>query len=1101
MKTLTSSSCLWLFFLSSLCPLSLSNQNSNPTLCIPTERLVLIQLKTNLIDRANRLSSWVGHDCCSWSGVVCNNVTGNVQELHLRGPDDGIHGHCQGPYDTDEELAEASKQMLGGTVTPSVTKLVRLTYFDLSCNDFGLSPIPTFFGSFQNLKYLNLSRSQFSGEIPHQLGNLSTLRVLDVQDTPLFSNLHSKSLKWLKDLKDLQHLDLSAVDLASALDWLQVISTLPSLLQIHVSLCGLTQFHSNLTEVSFTSLTVLDLSYNIFDDSLLPLWIFGLNKLVVLDLTNCFISGLNPGTHGGFRSMPYLRTLGVASNSFVNSSSLLNELSSLSNLRFLDVSNCNISAPILGNLRNLSFIVHLDLSNNQIVEEIPKSLSNLCNLITLDLQSNNFSGNASELLERFCECESPKLELLAFRGNDLTGQLPRKLGRLKKLGSIDLAYNQLTGTIPDSVGNLSLLKTFQMNINQLTGSIPDTIGGLLSLNFLDLSYNNLNGSLPETIGRLGVLHFLTVHHNLLTGTVTENHLTNLTSLKTLWIGDNKLVFKLSVKNWIPPFQLEVLRIGSCSLGPDFPSWLQSQTSLAEIDLANTNISDTIPEWFWTTFSSVTFLNMSHNNIQGRLGNISFLAPGAVLDLSDNHIRGLLPGHYNRPDLDVLDLSYNELSGSVDEFLCFGIQEVRQLNVLNLGNNNMSGVISDCWMNWELLVILNLEKNQFSGMIPSSLGNISTLLSLDMRGNKLSGNLPASLLNSKSLIIIELAENELVGSIPTSIWRHNTNLKLLSLSSNKLKGNIPVQICHLSSIQIMDLSHNDLSGNLPTCFTNFTVISGREKSSPFLLYDAIFQNQVLGSASLVTKGRVSKYDNILYLVTTLDMSDNKFSGPIPNELVALLGLRYLNVSQNNFTGRIPNVFSKNGVLESLDLSINHLDGKIPSTLSALTGLSFLNISYNNLVGRIPTGPQLQTFNATSFIGNELCGDPLPACSPDIGNPNVKQDKSNDIDWILVMFTFIGLIVGFWIITTPLIVSKGWRNAYYNFLEEICIKLRNAILILFPCFKRHEARHEMLSSSNQVQQFELSQYIFGEPKGFQKELSSEASSSTHNIQQSY
>ncbi|KAJ0897604.1 putative non-specific serine/threonine protein kinase [Helianthus annuus] len=134
---------------------------------------------------------------------------------------------------------------------------------------------------------------------------------------------------------------------------------------------------------------------------------------------------------------------------------------------------------------------------------------------------------------------------------------------------MDLAYNQLTGNIPDSVGNLSLLKTLQMNIKQLTGSIPDTIGRLSSLNFLDLSYNQLNGSLPKSIGRLRLLQFLTVHHNSFTGIVTENHLTNLTSLKTLWIGDNKLVFTLNVKNWIPPFQLEVLRIGSCSFGSSF----------------------------------------------------------------------------------------------------------------------------------------------------------------------------------------------------------------------------------------------------------------------------------------------------------------------------------------------------------------------------------------------------------------------------------------------------------------------------------------------------------------------------------------------------
>ncbi|KAJ0722219.1 putative leucine-rich repeat-containing, plant-type, leucine-rich repeat domain superfamily [Helianthus annuus] len=1050
--TLSSTSCLWFPFVLSLCTICFCNQNLDQASCIASERLVLIQLKNDLIDNANRLSSWVGNDCCSWSGVVCNNITGNVQEIHLRGPDDGFHGHCHGPYDTDDELEEASKQMLGGTISPSVTKLLQLMYFDISCNDFGFIPIPAFFGSFKNLRYLNISKSQFRGEIPHQLGNLSKLRFLDLHDVPLAGNIHSKSLKWLKDLQELQHLDMGGIDLARALDWFQVISSLPSLLEIHCSLCGLIQFPSNPTKVSFMSLIVLDLSYNSFFDSLLPRWIFSLHNLVLLDLTNCFISGLSPGTHGGFHSLPSLRILSVSGNTFVNSSSLLNGLPSLSNLRWFDVSNCNLTAPILSNLHNLSSIIHLDLSNNQIVEEIPKSLSNLCNLVTLDLQSNNFSGNVSVLLNRVCDCESPKLELLALRGNNLTGQLPEKLGRLKNLVSMDLAYNQLTGNIPDSVGNLSLLKTLQMNINQLTGSIPDTIGRLSSLNFLDLSYNQLNGSLPKSIGRLRLLQFLTVHHNSFTGIVTENHLTNLTSLKTLWIGDNKLVFTLNVKNWIPPFQLEVLRIGSCSLGPHFPLWIHSQTSLTELDLANTSISDNIPNWFWNTFSSVSYLNLSHNNIQGMLGNVSFLAPGAVLDLSFNRLHGFLPGHFNRPDLDFLDLSYNELSGSLEQFLCSGIQEPRQLRVLNLAHNNMSGVISDCWMNWENLAILNFEKNLFWGIIPSSLGNISSLLSLDIRHNKLSGNLPGSLLNSQSLIILDLAENELVGGIPTSIGRDNTSLKLLSLRSNKLDGKIPNEICHLSSIQIMDLADNDLSGNLPTCFANLTVISGRETSGPFILYDVLFENIVLGSASLVTKGRVSTYENILSLVTTLDLSNNKFSGSIPNELVSLLGLRYLNLSENNLTGRIPNSFSNNGELESLDISINHLDGKIPSSLAALTALNFLNVSDNNLVGRIPTGPQLQTFDESSFNGNALCGVPLSACPQNTDDPrgtNNEHDESDGIDWILVICTLTGLVIGFWIMIAPLIVSKQWRNAYYHFLEGIWIKLRYFSLIVFPC----------------------------------------------------
>ncbi|CAI9295803.1 unnamed protein product [Lactuca saligna] len=143
-------------------------RNSDEVKCIATERSVLIQFKNNLVDRANRLSSWFGDDCCSWSGVVCDNFTHHVHEIHLRGLPDR-QGYCLGSsFDIND-----TNQMLGGIISPSLIKLEQLRYLDLSCNDFGFTPIPSFVGSFLNLRYLNISMSQFSREIPHQLGNLS----------------------------------------------------------------------------------------------------------------------------------------------------------------------------------------------------------------------------------------------------------------------------------------------------------------------------------------------------------------------------------------------------------------------------------------------------------------------------------------------------------------------------------------------------------------------------------------------------------------------------------------------------------------------------------------------------------------------------------------------------------------------------------------------------------------------------------------------------------------------------------------------------------------------------------------------------------------
>ena len=143
----------------------------------------------------------------------------------------------------------------------------------------------------------------------------------------------------------------------------------------------------------------------------------------------------------------------------------------------------------------------------------------------------------------------------------------------------------------------------------------------------------------------------------------------------------------------------------------------------------------------------------------------------------------------------------------------------------------------------------------------------------------------------------------------------------------------------------------------------------------LYFEGESYDSLLESAILVTKGREDRYDTILGLVTSLDLSNNILSGEIPIQLTSLQGLWSLNLSGNHLRGSIPNQISNMTSLETLDLSRNKLLGNIPPNISSLTFLSYLNLSYNNLSGEIPLGTQLQTSDNSSFIGNQLCGPPL------------------------------------------------------------------------------------------------------------------------------
>ncbi|MCI44671.1 receptor-like protein kinase, partial [Trifolium medium] len=62
----------------------------------------------------------------------------------------------------------------------SLFRLVHLRVLDLSDNDFNYSQIPSKIGELSELRYLNLSNSIFSGEVPPQVSQLSKLLCLDL---------------------------------------------------------------------------------------------------------------------------------------------------------------------------------------------------------------------------------------------------------------------------------------------------------------------------------------------------------------------------------------------------------------------------------------------------------------------------------------------------------------------------------------------------------------------------------------------------------------------------------------------------------------------------------------------------------------------------------------------------------------------------------------------------------------------------------------------------------------------------------------------------------------------------------------------------------
>ncbi|XP_030936668.1 receptor-like protein EIX2 [Quercus lobata] len=879
--------------------------------------------------------------------------------------------------------------------------------------------------------YEAYKRSMFGGKLNPSLLNLKHLNYFDLSSNNFYA---SPIPSFIGSMKSLTSLNLSNSGFVGLIP--PQLGNLSNLLSLNLKCSWDNDLYvNNLQWLSgLPLLQYLDMSYvNLSKASDWLQVTDTLPSLYELRLSRCQLPFNPPTPSVNFSSLVVdlhnitsLRRLELFGNNF--NSSIPNWLYSFSCLEFLNLADNNLQGTISSAIGNLTSAISIDLSRNELGGKLPRSLGNLCKLREIILTSNKWSQEISEILESLSGCVSDRLEILDLSDSQFHGHLTDELGLFKNLAHLDLQNNSISGPLPVSFGNLS------------------------SLTNLDLSNNLFNGTLPQNFGQLSKLNGLFIESNMLEGAVSESHFSNLTRLEAIIAFGNRLTLNVS-HDWIPPFQLYTLSLRSWNLGPEFPPWLCSQRYLQFLDISNTQISDVIPPSFWNLSSQFSYLNLSHNQINGEIpNNPSILSAALVIDLSSNHFKGSLP--YISSSVTELDLSDNSFSKSISSFLCFKMNDSKSIGYLNLEKNNLSGKIPDCWTMWHKLEILNLGNNNFTGNIPASIGSLTLLKSLHLRNNKFSGNLPSSLRNCENLVIIDVAENEFVGSIPSWIGHRFSSLMSLNLHSNNFHGHIPKELCALTSLQILDLSHNKLSRGIPGCVKKFSAMATKNGSNPDMSFNPpnnfFGETLPLESELLVIKGKAREYSTILHLVKCIDFSNNNLSGEIPKEVTSLQGLQSLNLSYNLLIGSIPENIGAMGSLESIDFSMNQLSGQIPSRMSSLTFLNHLNLSNNNLIGKIPLSTQLQSFNASGFIGNKLCGLPLSNnctindVNPDKENKGSKHNGGLEVDWFFVSMA-LGFVVGFWGVCGPLLLNKQWRIMYFQFLYHMGYKLKSLVLL--------------------------------------------------------
>ncbi len=98
-------------------------------------------------------------------------------------------------------------------------------------------------------------------------------------------------------------------------------------------------------------------------------------------------------------------------------------------------------------------VTRLILIDKNLTGSIPSNLSSLTSLTSLHLSENPFEGGIPDQLGNL-----QQLEYLSLSNIGLTGTIPSSLGNLSNLLDLGLYGNSLSGTIPSSLGSLGKLK-------------------------------------------------------------------------------------------------------------------------------------------------------------------------------------------------------------------------------------------------------------------------------------------------------------------------------------------------------------------------------------------------------------------------------------------------------------------------------------------------------------------------------------------------------------------------------------------------------------------------------------------------------------------
>ncbi|KAL8499034.1 hypothetical protein ACS0TY_022119 [Phlomoides rotata] len=282
---------------------------------------------------------------------------------------------------------------LSGFVPHSLGNLTRLRFLGLQFNNLRFESFSSGVGFFTSLtsltslKVLAIGGNPLGGVLPPSIGNLSSsLQTFAAS----YCNFKSTIPNDIGNLTNLLRLDLQQNDLSGIIP--------PTFTHLH-TLHGLYLNNNNLEGLvpenlcDLHNLVELDLRFNRLSGPI-PTCLGNVSSLREIFLNSNMLTSTIPSTLWDLKD---LLTLDLSSNSFTGF--LPPEIANLVAANYINLSMNNLSEFIPNTIGKLQNLVNFSLAHNRLKGSIPTSVGSMVGLVTLDLSNNNLSGSIPKSLE------------------------------------------------------------------------------------------------------------------------------------------------------------------------------------------------------------------------------------------------------------------------------------------------------------------------------------------------------------------------------------------------------------------------------------------------------------------------------------------------------------------------------------------------------------------------------------------------------------------------------------------------------------------------------------------------------------------------------